>query len=497
VRTMQSLFEAHTSNRRLDSWKEIAAFFGRDESTVRRWEKERSLPVHRFPGSSGARVFAFTDELSHWMRNYDCSPPETSPASPSAASSTHQAWAASPTVTPITRLPDHATHPPRAVPVHALRRWIAVVALAALVGVVLLFTYHRKVAATNNQAGTAANNAAAATNTGLKTSSVQVVDSDARDLYLKGRYYWDRRTPDDLNKAVDFFNQAIVRDPNYAQAYVGLADCYNLLREYAAMPAEEAYPRALAAARKAVELDDSSAEAHSSLAFVTLYWNWDIDGAEREFRRALELDPKYVVAHHWYATFLMTIGRLPEALEQIDQAQQLNPASTPILADKALILYHLGHIEQATAMLKRLEVAQPTFFSTHQYLADIYLDGRAYADYLEQARKSAALSHDESQIVVLRAAEQGFKSGGGIEMLRSILGVQKKLYAEGRVQAFSVAITCAYLGDKAETLRYLDFSDRRHEASFPWIRVHQAFAGFHRDPAFRNLVIQAGLPPLP
>src|ERR1019366_4026317 len=144
------------------------------------------------------------------------------------------------------------------------------------------------------------------------------VDPEAQDLYLKGRYYWDKRTPDDLNKAVDFFTQASIRDPNYAQAYVGLADCYNLLREYAAMTPEEAYPRALAAAKTAVELDDSSAEAHNSLAFVTFYWNWDVAGAEREFRRALELNPTYVVAHHWYATFLMTIGRLPEALEQID-----------------------------------------------------------------------------------------------------------------------------------------------------------------------------------
>ena len=323
------------------------------------------------------------------------------------------------------------------------------------------------------------------------------VDPEAQDLYLKGRYYWDKRTPDDLNKAVDFFTQASIRDPNYAQAYVGLADCYNLLREYAAMTPEEAYPRALAAAKTAVELDDSSAEAHNSLAFVTFYWNWDVAGAEREFRRALELNPTYVVAHHWYATFLMTIGRLPEALEQIDQAQRLDPASTSILADKALILSHQGHTDQATTLLKRLEVAQPTFFSTHQYLSDIYLANRDYANYLEQARKSAELSRDESQLAILHAAEQGFKSDGRHGMLENILGIQKKLNAEGRVPAFFVATTCAYLGNKAEALRYLQISKRLHEASFISIRSHQAFYSLHDDPSFRNLVLQAGLPPLP
>jgi tetratricopeptide (TPR) repeat protein len=230
---------------------------------------------------------------------------------------------------------------------------------------------------------------------------------------------------------------------------------------------------------------------------VTFYWNWDVAGAEREFRRALELNPNYVVAHHWYATFLMVLGRFPEALREIDRAQQLDPASTPILADKALILSHQGHTDQATTLLRQLEVAQPAFFSTHQYLSDIYLANREYANYLEEARKSAELSHDESQLTMLDAAEQGFKSGGRQGMLENILGIQKKLDAEGRVPAFLVATTYGYLGNKTEALRYLEISERRHEASFISIRSHQAFYSLHDDPSFRNLVEQAGLPPLP
>lgn len=481
--TLHAIREMPRPNRRLDSWKEIAAFFGRDERTVKRWEKERSLPVHRLPGSPRARVFAFTDEMTQWMNAADSAGVEgiTQEKPPSAMRTESSGGSA------------------RLSRAHSPRRWITIAAIAAILALAALgltLIFRRKNSIAMIRAGETASSTSAATVGSAKSSGTVSVDSEAQDLYLKGRYYWDKRTPDDLNQAVDFFDQAIVKDPNYAQAYVGLADCYNLLREYAAMPSEEAYPRALAAARKAVELDDSSAEAHNSLAFVTFYWNWDVDGAEREFRRALELNPKYVVAHHWYATFLMTIGRLPEALKQIEEAQRLDPASTPILADKALILFHQGHTDQAIGLLKQLEVAQPAFFSTHQYLSDIYLASRDYANWLEEARQSAELSHDESQLAILHAAEQGFKSRGAKGMLESILGVQKKLYSDGRMPAFFVATTCAYLGNKAEALRYLQTSDRRHESSFTSIRVHQAFRSLHDDPSFRNLVMQAGLPPL-
>jgi Tfp pilus assembly protein PilF len=147
-------------------------------------------------------------------------------------------------------------------------------------------------------------------------------NAEAQDLYLRGRYHWDRRTPDDLNKAVDYFTQAIVKDPSDAAAYVGLADCYNLLREFGAMPPTEAYPRALSAAQRAVVLDDTSAEAHSSLAFATFWWSWQGVTAEREFKRALELDPKFGRGHHWYATYLLALHRYPEALDQIEQARR-------------------------------------------------------------------------------------------------------------------------------------------------------------------------------
>jgi Tfp pilus assembly protein PilF len=323
------------------------------------------------------------------------------------------------------------------------------------------------------------------------------VDPVARDLYLQGHYHWDKRSPDDLNRAVSYFNQAIARDPNYADAYVGLANCYTLLREFAAMPSEEAFPRALIAARKAVELDDSSAEAHNALAMVTYYWNWDAVGAEHEFRRAIELNPNYVTAHHWYATFLLVRARFPEALEQINKAQQLDPASTPVLADKALILARGGEKKEAVSLLQQISVSQPTFFSTHQYLSYVYMDSEKYPEYLEEARQAAMLSGDAREMEIVRVAEKGYRSGGRREMLQSILRVQRKYFEEGNIPAFYVAESYGRLGNRAEALHYLRVSFQRHEVAFASIAVSHALEFLHNDPAFRELIDQAGLPPLP
>ena len=141
---------------------------------------------------------------------------------------------------------------------------------------------------------------------------------------------------------MDAFTEAIAHDPNYSDAYVGLADCYNLLREFSAMPGNEAYFKAFAAAKKAVELDPRSSEAHASLGFVTFWGMWDAADAEKEFRRAIELDPKNVKAHHWYATFLHALARHEEALTEIDLARRLAPDSPSILADKGELLVERG-----------------------------------------------------------------------------------------------------------------------------------------------------------
>jgi len=320
---------------------------------------------------------------------------------------------------------------------------------------------------------------------------------EAEEFYLKGRYYWEKRTPESLNKAVDAFTQAIVHDPNYAQAYVGLADCYNLLREYTVMPSSEAYPRALSAARKAVELDDRSSEAHAALAFVSFYGMWDAATAEREFRRAIALDPNNAVAHHWYAAYLMSLGRYPESLAEIERARTLDPASKSVLADKGAILFNAGQRQEGIALLRQIEENEPDFISPHRFLGEIYLITGDYGRYLTEARSEAILVHDSSAIATVDAAEKGFATAGGKGLLEALLRRQQELYDRGQFSAFFLAETCSVAGRKQKALHYLKLAYDQHADGLIMMRSVRAFDNLHDDPAFRRVLADAGLPPFP
>jgi len=483
---MSDLDGAKIPNQRLDSWKEIASFFRRDERTVKHWEKERGLPVHRLQDSATGRVYAYSDELLRWMKSpVSVEPAEADPDSsavevPQAAALTQVASAGD--GPNLRRRASDNVRPARS-------RWLfGALALAALLVVTGGFLYLKRVALHSVRADASAGKSVAAGHT---------TNPEARDFYLKGRYEWDKRTPESLNKAVDYFTQAIVHDPNYAQAYVGLADCYNLLREFSAMPPEEAYPRALAAAKKAVELDDSSADAHASLAFATFYGSFDAAGAEREFRRALVLNPNDARAHHWYATFLYAEGRYAEALGQIEIAQQLDPASSAILADKGLILLYAGARERGVVLLKQLESTEPAFLSTYRYLQDAALMNKDYPAYLEAGAKAARLLHDQRELAIIDAEEKGFARGQRQGMFETMLEEQKRLYAEGHLSAYDLAGTYGFLENKAKALEYLQRAYSHHEFGLTSIRNNLAFEDLHGDPAFRKLVVQVGLPPLP
>jgi DNA-binding winged helix-turn-helix (wHTH) protein/tetratricopeptide (TPR) repeat protein len=319
--------------------------------------------------------------------------------------------------------------------------------------------------------------------------------AEAQQFYLEGRFYWEKRTPDGLNKAVDSFTQAIVHDPNYAPAYVGLADCYNLMREYTLMPASEAYPRALAAAKKAVELDDQSSEAHASLAFALFWGKWDAPGAEREFRRAIDLNPENPVAHHWNATFLSAEGRHVQALAEIDRAQTLDPASKSIVADKGDLLWLAGHRDEGIALLKHLEATEPDFISSHRYLKMVYFASEDYPSYLEEWKKEATLMQDAASLKIVDAAQRGFTAGGVQGMLRNVLMLQKKLYARGLQSPYTLAETDSLLGNKKEALQYLKIAYEKHDESAVGLGTDSAFSNLRGDPAYTELSARVGLPP--
>lgn len=452
------------SGQRLDSWKDIARFFERDERTVRRWEKENALPVHRVPGGAKGRVFAYESELRRWL------------STPQAGNN-------------VAREADsqiHVIQPERPRQrTRSVARWaIVLVAGAALAtGIIAYRKSHRFAVHASSPASAS-----------LPGTSRKPATPEAEDFYLKGRYYWNKRTPESLNQAVDYFTQAIVHDPNYAPAYVGLADCYNLLREYTLMPPSEAYPRALAAARKAVEIDDQSSEAHASLAFALFYGSWDVANADREFRRAIELDPKNARAHHWYATYLMTIRRYPESLSEIGRAETLDPGSTAILADKGLILLSAGRRDEGLALLKQMEATEPAFRSPHVYLKGNYLAYGDYQNFLVESRKDAILVHDKSALAITTAAEKGFAAGGGPQLLQSMLQEQTKLYAQGLVPPSALADTYALLGNQQAALRYLKIAFEQHDASLLGIENALEFKGLHSEAAYRDLIERMNFP---
>jgi len=361
-------------------------------------------------------------------------------------------------------------------------RWVAA-CLFAVAAIGLVYSYRQTIRFAARAGGSRWGGAANEPHTPMP---------EVQDLYLKGRYFWSKRTPEDLNRAVDYFTQAIVKDPGYAPAFVGLADCYNLLREFSAMPPEEAYPRALAAAQKAVELDPSSAEAHNSLAFATFYWNWDAVTAEREFKRALKLNPNFVQAHHWYATFLLALRRFPEALDEIEQARKLDPSSTAILADKGFILWQNGHKQEGVALLKQLALADPALATTHAYLAKEYWQEKDYRSYFQEIQRAAELRGDRGARAVAEAARRGFEAGGLQGMHEEVLPVQEKLFVDGNGAACDLAVTYAALGRNDDAMRLLQAAFEKHEISLIFLGENtdeqNEFSAMANEQAYRELV---------
>ncbi len=483
---------APNGRHRLDSWKEIAAFFGRDERTVNRWEKELGLPVHRLPGRAKGPVYAYADELAAWM----ATPHEEGASEPGNVTVSGDAQLGPVLVLASAVEPESAS---TASPTREVRlRWMTsgwfvaggMLAVAGLLGWVLLQDSRLPSLRTKSTKNISEQSSSA----GVVQASTPPHNPEAEQLYLKGRYYWNRRTPDDLIKAVDFFTQAIVKDPGYSNAYVGLADCYNLLREYTLMPPSEAYPRALAAAQKAVELDDKSSEAHASVAFASFYGRWDVATADREFQRAIELDPENAVAHHWYATYLAMLRRLPESLTEIDRAQALDPTSTSILADKGDLLLVAGNTDEALALLKQMEATDPNFVSIPRYLKNVYFAKSDYPNFLAEWRKEALLVHDAASLALVTDAEKGYAAGGEKGMLERILALQKKLNVKELVSPFDVARTCALLGKQTEALRYLKLAYDRRDPLLIAVKADTAFDSLREDAGYRDLLARIGLP---
>jgi tetratricopeptide (TPR) repeat protein len=318
--------------------------------------------------------------------------------------------------------------------------------------------------------------------------------SQARDLYLKGRYEWNQRTPESLNRALSFFNQSIAHDPGYANAYAGLADTYDLLREYSTAPDMDVFPRALAAARKAVELDDSLADAHSSLAFAEMYGSWEFADAEKEFRRAIELNPGDPQVRRWYANAFGVNGRFAEALEQMEKAQELDPSSRATLADKGYLLYNAGETQKGIETLKEVERSAPEFRSPHVYLMQIRFNLRDYPSYLDEGEKSAQASNDPVLRDIIASARAGYEHEGANGLLKRQYDKQKEYTQAGRLSTVILAMTCVAMGRRQEALALLEDAYSRHDATVLACLSHPDLLTLKDDPRYKDLVKKINFP---
>jgi tetratricopeptide (TPR) repeat protein len=470
---------------RLDSWKEIADYLSKGERTAKRWESERSLPVHHVPGGGHGSVYAFAAELDEWLLSQK---PKETISSHENAGQPHDDGALAPRKLRAESLPKNSkVFVASALRTRPGRLWRILPFAVLSLSIVFVVTYFLNLHTTSAYTSFL-RSLVAKTKSGSSSAIADPEKQLAHELYLRGRFEWNRRTPDSLNRALDYFTQAIVHDPGYAQAYVGLADTYNLLREYTLMPENEAYKRAIAAARKAIALDDSLAEAHRSLAFDEVWGNWDFEAAEREFQRAIELNPRDPVTHLWFANAFAAPGWYPVCLREIDRAQELDPGSHAILADKGLMLFHAGQRRQGLELVKQVELTDPEFLSPHRYLANMYMTLRDYPDFLLESEKAAQLSHDQVLKGTTAAAKAGFEREGERGLFRELYVSQKKSYVDNRLAGSFLAITCAHLGEKEEALQLLRQEYDRHSAAFLMIRQDLDLLTLSKEPGYQELL---------
>jgi tetratricopeptide (TPR) repeat protein len=317
----------------------------------------------------------------------------------------------------------------------------------------------------------------------------------AHRLYLKGMQDWAQRTPASLAAAAEEFGSAVRIDPDYADAYVGLANTYNLLREYAGMPDAQAFSLAKPAAEHALRLNPNLASAHAAHAFVLFWGDWDFPAAIAEYRRALQLEPDNPGIHHWLATSLDNVGDHGEALAHIDRALELSPESRSIKADRAIILFHMGHADEARAALANLAATDPEFASSHAYLAEIDLAIGDDAGFLSEGARFAQVTHRAATAAIVAAAAAGRRIGGHAGMIRGLLAARLAAFEAGTAEAADVAAAYALAGDRPAALRMLAQSIDRHELAATYMLNDPGLRLLVPDPAAAPLLARLHLHP--
>jgi tetratricopeptide (TPR) repeat protein len=450
------------------------------------------MPVHRIPGGGRSSVWASPDELSGWLQ-----------ALPSDVQATLRAEAgndaATPAATTLTPATPTATLPPAdATPAsdasdrtaatggavggavdgvgQPLRRALRLTAALLLVGLggYLLVTW-------NSARRTATPPAALA-------RGPYDDDPKAREKYMTARFEFSGRSAESLEAAERGFRELVDSYPDRAAGWSGLADTYLLLREFGPMHDEVAYPRAERAAKTALALDPTLADAWLDQAYVDWWWHGNATGAFHSFETALQLDPNSAKGLHWYATALFAHGDYGKSLQTIARARVLDPNNRAIVADEAWLRFGSGDRGTALATLERQVQLDRSFEAPHYYLARAYLIIGRDRDFLREARVAAELRGQAETIDDLGLAEQRFRSGGRQVMLGQLSASEAERCARGAGSPVIVAMYRAVASDRAGMLRWLAQAEATHDHNLPTLRGYPEFAAYRSDPEFREIV---------
>ena len=585
----------HPPEDRLDSWKEIAAYLRRDESTVRRWEKD-GLPVHRHQHKLRAAIFAYKSELDAWWKNAESGARESRPVPAAATIPGAGAAAAGPGGAPaiagggtarvvrmaafllaglvigygtwwISKRPARAAladrnimlavlplqnlsgdpneeyfsdglteemitqlsrvQPARlgviartssmqykgtAKKVDAIGRELHADYIlegsvrraggAVRISVQLIRasdqthvwanSYQREardILALQSDFAAAVAEAVSLTLTPQEKAdlaSAGPVNPASYQLYLRGRYLWNQRTEEGLQKSIASFQQALAADPSSAASYSALADAYNVLGNWGLVPPREAYPQAKAAAGKAIELNQRLAEAHIALAYAIHLYDWNRPAAEEEFRKGLALNPNYAPGHQWYAVFLASDGRFDEAVAQITRARELDPLSL-IIGDVVGWIYSLARRnDDAVAEFRKAIDLDPLFYPTHYDLGLTYVEMGKHEEAIAELEQARKLAGDTPR--TLSGLAYAYARAEQRDRAREFLDRMQQLSARRYVPPFDVAVVHAALGERDQAFNWLD---KAYEDRHPWLvmlKVTPKVDSLRSDPRFAALL---------
>ena len=326
----------------------------------------------------------------------------------------------------------------------------------------------------------------------LKLNVEEKKQLESYRLYLKGRNAWNKRTGDGLLQGIKFFEQAIEIDPNYAPAYAGLADCYNMLVVYGLRQPKEGFPKAKEAAIKALEIDEKLAEAHASLAFIKFRWDWDRAETEREFLQAIKLKPSYAPAHQWYSSFLVAVERFDEAIAEAKRTDELEPLSFVASSHLAWIYYLSGKSDLAIEQSKKILDLDPTSFPARRYLGLAYEQKGMYAEAISEFQKGVKLSGSPLMLALLGHA---YAVSGKRAEAQQVLNDLQQLQSQRYVSPYTVAAIYAGLNDQEQAFKWLDKAVDERDIWLMNLKVDPVFTKLRSNRRFTDLLARIRLRP--